>query len=117
MRQGSNPLSIKNKSIDYIAVINFSILNIVALTVHKRTILPFIISIYKIFMNLPCSVRKYQEIIFLIIIRLIKTQKKYNYQYFDKYFTIYETCKDLGLFLNDQLKNFQLIFLRQNYLY
>jgi hypothetical protein len=94
---------IKNKSIDYIAVINFSILNIVALTVHKRTILPFIISIYKIFMNLPCSVRKYQEIIFLIIIRLIKTQKKYNYQYFDKYFTIYETCKDLGLFLNDQL--------------
>ena len=93
---------IKTKSIDYIAVINFSILNVVALTIYKRSAPPFILSIYELFNKLPCSIRKYQEIIFTIALRLIKT-KKYNYQQLEKYFTLYEMSKDLGLFLNDQL--------------
>ena len=93
---------IKTKSIDHIAIINFSILNVVALTVYKRSAPPFILSIYELFNNLPCSIRKYQKIIFSIALRLIKTQK-YNYQMLEKYFTIYEMSKDLGLFLNDQL--------------
>ena len=94
---------IKTKSIDHLAVINFSILNIVALTVHKRTLNAFIPTIYQIFMSLPCSVRKYQEIIFSIAVRLIKKNIGYNYQSFEKYFSLYEMCKDLGLYLNDQL--------------
>lgn len=95
---------IRTKSIDYISVINFSILNIVALTTYKRTATPFILPIYDLFMKLPCSIRKYQEIIFSIAIRLIKTQNnKYNYQMFEKYFNLYEMCNQLDLFLNNQL--------------
>ena len=94
---------IKTKSIDHITIINFSILNIVALTIYKRTLPPFIPSIYDIFVNLPCSVRKYQEIIFSIVIRLIKEKSDYTYHSLEKYFTIYEMCKELGLYLNDQL--------------
>ena len=96
---------IKTKSIDFISIINFSILNIVALTMHERTAPPFILSIYNIFMKIPCSIRKYQEIFFSIALRLITKESKYNYQYFEKYFIIYEMCKELGLFLNDQLIN------------
>jgi hypothetical protein len=94
---------IKTKSIDHIAIINFSILNIVALTVYKNTLPPFIPSIYDIFMNLPCSVRKYQGIIFLIAIRLIKEKSDYTFQSLEKYFTLYEMCRELGLYVNDQL--------------
>ena len=64
---------------------------------------PFIPSIYDIFMNLPCSVRKYQEIIFSIALRLIKEKSDYTFQSLEKYFTLYEMCKELGLYLNDQL--------------
>ena len=96
---------IRTKSIDHITIINFSILNIVALTTYKRTLTPFIPSIYDIFMHLPCSVRKYQEIIFSIALRLIKEQRDFSYQSFEKYFTLYEMCKELGLYLNDQLIN------------
>ena len=94
---------IKTKSIDHITIINFSILNIVALTIYKKTLPPFIPSIYDIFMNLPCSVRKYQEIIFSIALRLIKEKSDYTFQSLEKYFTLYEMCKELGLYLNDQL--------------
>ena len=94
---------IKTKSIDHMAVINFSILNVVALTVHKRTLNAFIPTIYQIFMNLPCSVRKYQEIIFSIAVRLIKKDIGFTYQSFEKYFSLYLMCKDLGLYINDQL--------------
>lgn len=94
---------IKTKSIDHIAVINFSVLNIVALTIYRMTLIPFLLSISNIFMNLPCSIRKYQEIIFLIAVRLIKEDSKYTYQMFEKYFNLYDMCKELGLFLNDQL--------------
>ena len=55
-----------------------------------------------IIMNLPCSIRKYHEIIFLIAVRLIK-EKSYNYQMLEKYFKLYEMTKDKGLFLNEQL--------------
>ena len=95
---------ISNKTIDHISVINFSILNIVALTVYKRTLQPFIFSVYNLFRNLPCSVRKYEEIIFSIALRLIKSNSsKYNYKTFEKYFMIYDTSRELGLFLNDPL--------------
>ena len=81
---------IKTKSIDHVSVINFSILNIVALTVSKNTLTPFNPTIYDLFMkNLPCSIRKYLEIIFFIAIRLIKQNNKYNYETFEKYFNLY----------------------------
>ena len=94
---------INNKSIDHIAVLNFCILNVLCLTEHKRTLHPFIFSIYKLFGSLPCSVRKYEEIIFSIALRLIKSNNKFNYKTFEKYFAIYDSCKELGLFLNDPL--------------
>ena len=95
---------IKTKSIDYISIIIFSILNVIALTTYKRTVTPFSLTIYSLFMKLPCSIRKYQEIIISIVIRLVRTQQnKYNYQMFEKYFNLYEMCKELGLFVNDQL--------------
>jgi len=96
---------LKTKSIDFISVINFSILNIVALTMHERYAQPFILSIYNVFIKIPCSVRKYQEIFFSIALRLIKKDKKYNYQFFEKFFVIYDMMKELGLYLNDQLIN------------
>ena len=95
---------IKTKSIDHVSVINFSILNIVALTVSKNTLTPFNPTIYDLFMkNLPCSIRKYLEIIFFIAIRLIKQNNKYNYETFEKYFNLYNIFEGLGLFCNDQL--------------
>ena len=57
---------IKTKSIDFISIINFSSLNIVALTRYEITEILFILSIYNIVKRITFFDRKYQENLYSI---------------------------------------------------
>lgn len=100
---------IKSKIIEYIDIIKLCILNIVALSVSKETIIYFSQSIYSLLKNLNYSVRKYIEIILSIALRLFINKSEKNLFVLEKYFKIYE----MGIEENNLFPNDELIFLKK----
>ena len=95
---------IKYKLIDYKDILMFSILDIVALTVSKYTLVSNIQPIYEILCKIKLSVRKYVEIILSISLRLFYKEKIKNYYIYQNYFSIYDNViKGRNIFLNDEL--------------
>ena len=85
-------------------IIKLSILNILALSIRNKTLLPYIFTIYSLFDNLSISTRKYIEIILSISLRLLKKEKNPNFFAYEKYFNLYQLSMDSkNLFPNDQL--------------
>ena len=81
--------------------INFSILNIFALTIHVKKINRYEYAIIELFKRLKFSVRKYTEIILSIALRLYSKEK--DPKYF-KYFTFYKLCiEDMRQYPNEEL--------------
>ena len=100
---------IDSKYIKYINVLIMSILNILVLSIHKKTLIPFTFTIYTLFQDLSISIRKYIEIILSITLRLILKDKNPNYNTYEKYFNLYQfSIEANGIFPNDEL-----IFLRK----
>lgn len=85
-------------------VIILSILNILALSIRNRTLIPYIFTIYSLFDYLSISTRKYIEIILSISLRLLKKETNPNFIAYDKYFNLYQiSIESKCLFPNDQL--------------
>jgi hypothetical protein len=100
-------------------IIKLSILNILALSIRHKTLLPYIFTIYSLFDYLSISTRKYIEIILSISLRLLKKEKYKNFYVYEKYFNLYQISIDTkNLFPNDQLiylkKEINLIKSKQN---
>ena len=90
-----------NKLIPITNYINFSILNIFALTIHEKKINCYEDAIIELFKRLKFSVRKYTEIILSIALRLYLKEK--DRKYF-KYFKFYKLCiEDMRQYPNEEL--------------
>ena len=90
-----------NKLIPITNYINFSILNIFALTIHVKKINRYEYAIIELFKRLKFSVRKYTEIILSIALRLYLKEK--DRKYF-KYFKFYKLCiEDMRQYPNEEL--------------
>ena len=95
---------INSNSVEYIDIIIISIINIVALSINKKTLIPFTFSVYSLFQRLYFSVRKFIEIILSISYRLFIKDETQNSFTYEKYFNLYTICiESNNLFPNDQL--------------
>ena len=95
---------IDSKKLKNIDIIIISIINIIALSIEKKTLIPFTISIYSLFQKLLISSRKFVEIILSISSRLLSNDENQNYYLYEKYFNLYTVCIEANnLFPNDQL--------------
>ena len=96
-------LELKND--DYMNIIIACILNILILTINKKTINPFSTIIYQLFRNNNISIRKYTEIILCIALQLFMKENNKNYYEYENYFDLYEICMiEKGQLPNDTLK-------------
>ena len=95
---------INSKYLDYVNILVLCIINILALSIHKKTLIPYTLTIYSLFQNLSVSVRKYTEIILSITLRLFLKEKSQNYNIYQKYFNLYQfSIEANGIFPNDEL--------------
>ena len=95
---------IKNKIIDNLELLNFSILGIVILTISKHKLVYFIDAINEIIRNLQFLSRKFTEILLSIALRVFSKQKNKNLFICEKYFDIYKLAIEKKLiFPNDEL--------------
>ena len=95
---------IESKYIDYKSVLIMTILNILVLSIHNKTFIPFTFTIYDLFQNLTISVRKYIEIILSITLRILLKDKNQNYNLYEKYFDLYQfSIEANGIFPNDEI--------------
>ena len=91
----------KFKNIDILII---SIINVIALSICNRTLIPFTISVYSLFQKILISSRKFVEIILSISYRLLTNDENQKYFLFEKYFNLYTVCiESTNLFPNDQL--------------
>jgi hypothetical protein len=91
----------KLKNIDILII---SIINVIALSICNRTLIPFTISVYSLFQKILISSRKFVEIILSISSRLLTNDENQKYFLFEKYFNLYTVCiESTNLFPNDQL--------------
>ena len=94
---------INSKYLDYANVLVICILNILALSIHNKTIIPYTFTIYNLFQNLSISIRKYIEIILSIALRLLIKEKS-HFNIYEKYFNLYQLIIEAnGVFPNDEL--------------
>ena len=90
--------------IEYIDILIYGIINVVCLSIHQKTLIPFTISIYSLFHKLQFSLRKYIEIILSISLRLLLNDKSQNLFLYEKYLNLYQIIiEDNNIFPNDQL--------------
>ena len=95
---------INSNFVDCKDIISISIINIVALSLHQKTVIHFILSVYALFSKLYFSVRKYVEIILSIANRLFINDKEENLFLYEIYFNLYKiNIEGNNLFPNDQL--------------
>ena len=91
----------KLKNIDILII---SIINIIALSIGNKTLIPYTITLYTLFQKLLISQRKFVEIILSISYRLLANDENQNFLLFEKYFNLYTVCIEANnLFPNDQL--------------
>ena len=85
-------------------ILIFSMINMVCLSIHQKTLIPFSITIYNLFQKIFFSLRKYIEIILSISLRLLIKDKIQNLFLYEKYFNLYPIAiEDNNLFPNNQL--------------
>jgi hypothetical protein len=95
---------INSNYIGYKDIIILSVINIVAISIQKKTLIPFTISLYYLFEKIYISCRKLTEIILSISYRLFTKDKEQNIALYEKYFNLYTITIDNNfLFPNDQL--------------
>ena len=95
---------IDSKYIDYTIVLKICILNILALSIHNKTLVPYTLTVYSLFQNIFISLRKFIEIILSIALRQFLSEKNPNYFLYMKYFNLYQFCiESNGIFPNDEL--------------
>ena len=91
----------KLKNVDILII---SIINIIALSIRNKTLIPFTISVYSLFQKILISSRKLVEIILSISYRLLTNDENQNFLLYEKYFNLYTICIEANnLFPNDQL--------------
>ena len=96
---------IKQKSIDNIELINFSILGILILTVSKHSLLGYTKAIDQIISNLFFLTRKFVKIILSICLRIFAKEKNKNINIFKQYFNLYESAiVKKNIFPTDEFK-------------
>ena len=100
---------INSKYLDYTNVLALCILNILALSIYNKTLIPYTLTVYSLFHNLPISTRKYIEIILSICLRLLIKEKNQNYNIYEKYFNLYQ----LSIESNSVIPNDELIELKK----
>ena len=95
---------IDSKYVEFTNVIIICILNVLGLSVHNKTLIPYTLTIYSLFQNLSISVRKYVEIILSIALRQLLSETNPNSFLYLKYFNLYQFGIEAnGLFPNDEL--------------
>ena len=95
---------IKNKIIETVELINFSILGIVILTTSKHKLIYFIDAINEIIKNMNILTRKFTEIILSVSLRVFTKDIDKNLFIYEKYFDIYKLAIDKNnIFPNDEL--------------
>ena len=95
---------INSNYIEYKDIIILTLVNIVALSIHQKTLIPFAFIIYSLFSKLYFSLRKFIEIILSISYRLFIKDEEQNLFLYEKYFNLYTMCIEANnLFPNDQL--------------
>ena len=95
---------IKNKIIDNIELLNFSILGIAILTVSKYKLILFSKEINEVISNLAFLTRTFTEIMLSVSLRVFAREKEKNYLIYKYYFDIYQTAiENKNIFPNDQL--------------
>ena len=107
---------IKNKLIDNIELLNFSILGILILTVSKHNLIYYSEAINQIIKNIVFLTRKFVKIILSVCLRIFTKEKEQNLFLYEKYFDIYKTAiENKKIFPNDELKILQKIFNKFRY--
>lgn len=92
------------KKLQNIDILIISIINIIALSISNKTLIPFTISVYTLFQKILISSRKFVEIILSISYRLLTNDENQNFYLFEKYFNLYTICIEANnIFPNDQL--------------
>ena len=92
------------KLLDFVELINFSILSLVALSASKHKLVHFTPQIYQIMSKLKFSVHKFVEIILSISLRLFSKEINKNLFIYEKYFNLYkEGIEKRKLFPNEEL--------------
>ena len=100
---------IESNYIELKDIIAISLINVVALSMNKKTVIHFTLYIYALFLKLFFSVRKYIEIILSIAIRLFQKDKEPNMHLYEIYFNLYK----ISIEANNLFPNDQLIFLKK----
>ena len=95
---------ITSNYIEYKDIIIISIINIVALTIHQKTLIHFSLPVYALFLKLFVSIRKYIGIILSIASRLYMREKEKILYIYEIYFNLYRiSIESNNLFPNDEL--------------
>ena len=99
---------IDSKYIDYTIVLKICILNILVLSIHNKTLIPYIEQVNSLFQNLSISLRKYIELILSIALRQFLSEKNPNFVLYMKYFDLYQFCIEKNwIFPNDEIISLQ----------
>ena len=95
---------LENKYIDYLELLNFSILGLVILTVSKNNLICFEKDIDEIAFNLTFLSRKFAEIILSVSLRIFSEENDDKFFIYEKYFDLYKfAIEKKNIIPNDKL--------------